>query len=345
MNKELVRQLLNRTALSLNGFDYAGGLYRNPESTQRVDITEASKQYWQALCNLDEGTEEGKQAKADAIQLIKDAWEQGPGSKPHRTLCGLRLETTNNYIRVQSNWMRFFDVHAKAYMDNVFTRATVAEVDFLVEHLGLRPGMRVLDMGCGTGRHSIEMARRGLDVTGVDLSDAMLREARQAAETAGVRPRFVQCDATAYRADQRYDRAICLCEGAFCLLGQSDDPVGRDLGILRNIAEALVPGGRFMLTTLNAARMFRAHDKPDFQGTFDLRTLVQTYDMEEGTGDQRVRVCVRERHYVATELELMCRTVGLTVDHIGGGTAGNWGLRPIDPDEIELMVLAHKREG
>jgi hypothetical protein len=56
-------------------------------------------------------------------------------------------------------------------------------------------------------------------------------------------------------------------------------------------------------------------------------------------------VSVRQRHYVATELELMCRIAGLQVDHIGGGTAGNWGLRPIDPDEFELMLLAHKRPG
>ncbi len=227
-------------------------------------------------------------------------------------------------------------------MDNVFARNTLAEVDFLVQHLHLRPGMRILDIGCGTGRHDVELARRGFDVTGIDLSASMLAEARKAADAEGVRCRFVECDATRYEPDRSYDAAICLCEGAFCLLGQGDDPIGRDLSILRNLAASLVSGGRLMLTTLNAARMIRAFDKPGSTGQFDLTTLVQTGTFNAGSPDKPVQVTLRERMYVAGELNLMCRMAGLSVDHIGGGTAGNWALRPIDPDEFELMLLAHK---
>jgi SAM-dependent methyltransferase len=245
-------------------------------------------------------------------------------------------------VTTESGWARFFNAHAAVYMKNCFTRNTLAEVDFLVLHLKLRPGMQILDVGCGTGRHSVELARRGFDVTGIDLSEAMLAEAHKAAESAGAACRFIQCDVASWQADRSYDAVICLCEGAFGLLGQDEDPIERDLSILRRIAGALVSDGRFMLTTLNAARAIRACDAPGFQGSFDPRTLVLTATCDAANPNCPTLATVRERHYTATELELMCRVAGLTVDHIGGGTAGQWALRPLKLDEMELMLLAHK---
>ena len=79
----------------------------------------------------------------------------------------------------KSTWEAFFDAHAPVYEDNVFTKNTVLEVDFLLEELSLQPGDSILDVGCGTGRHSIELARRGYAVTGIDLSSEMLARAAE----------------------------------------------------------------------------------------------------------------------------------------------------------------------
>nr|HMS57161.1 methyltransferase domain-containing protein [Fimbriimonadaceae bacterium] len=76
-------------------------------------------------------------------------------------------------------WQSFFDSHAPHYEENVFTKNTRFEVDFLVELFDLLPGSHLLDMGCGTGRHAIEFAKRGFKVTGVDLSEGMLAVARK----------------------------------------------------------------------------------------------------------------------------------------------------------------------
>ena len=70
----------------------------------------------------------------------------------------------------KSTWEAFFDAHAPLYEDNVFAKNTNSSI---------------LDVGCGTGRHSIELAKRGYIVTGLDLSSEMLYRATDAARSAG----------------------------------------------------------------------------------------------------------------------------------------------------------------
>jgi 2-polyprenyl-3-methyl-5-hydroxy-6-metoxy-1,4-benzoquinol methylase len=95
-------------------------------------------------------------------------------------------------------------------MDNVWTKNTLPEVDFLIEELALPSGGSVLDVGCGTGRHSIELARRSYSVTGLDLSREMLARAAASAEAAGVSVEWVRSDASRFALPERYDGAICL---------------------------------------------------------------------------------------------------------------------------------------
>ncbi len=73
----------------------------------------------------------------------------------------------------RKTWQTFFDAHAPEYMKNCLTTNTVAEVGFVIRELGVRPGSLILDIGCGTGRHAVELARRGNRVTGVDQSAGM----------------------------------------------------------------------------------------------------------------------------------------------------------------------------
>jgi len=240
-------------------------------------------------------------------------------------------------------WQSFFDHHAPKYMDEPFTENTLAEVDFVVEELQLPPGGWVLDIGCGTGRHAVELAKRGLRVTGVDISEGMLSEARKAADAAGVALDLVHSDATQFTAARQYDGAICLCEGAFSLLGMNDDPIEHDLAILRNVHTALKPGARFILTAINGMRYARRYKDSDVAaGRFDPLTMTETFEMEFDTPEGRQALPVRERGYVPTELTLLLRLVGFRALHIGGGTAGDWGRRPLYLDEIEIMAIAEK---
>ena len=242
-----------------------------------------------------------------------------------------------------NNWQIFFDGHAPQYMENIFTKNTLAEVDFLEAELSLPPGSAILDMGCGTGRHSVELARRGYRVTGVDLSAGMLAQAKQAAQQAGVQVEWVQSDARAFSSEARFDAAICLCEGAFGLVGSGEDPEAHDPAILQRIFTALQPGALFILTALNGLRAIRECTPADVEaGTFDPLTLVQIYEMEIETPEGTQTVVVHEKKHLPQDLKRICQQAGFEVLHIWGGTAGDWGHRQVKLDEMEVMVVARK---
>src|SRR4051812_7248522 len=132
----------------------------------------------------------------------------------------------------------------ETYLRYSFTKGTEQEVDFLVDALGLQPGHRVLDVGCGPGRHANELARRGIAVHGIDISQRFVDVARRDAPAPSVAKgtadaSFERLDARALRFDAEFDAAISLCQGAFGLLGGTDDGA-----VLAGMARAVRPGGR-----------------------------------------------------------------------------------------------------
>lgn len=243
-----------------------------------------------------------------------------------------------------NNLKGFFDHHAGQYMDEPFVQGTIAEVDFLIEHLQLTPNQRILDMGCGTGRHALELGRRGYQVVGVDLSDGMLAQAHAIAQAEGLTSvTFQQADATQYTTDEAFDCVYCVCEGSLGLIDMGSDPQTHDMTILRNLYAALKPGGLMLITVLNAMRLIRLYQQTDVQaGQFDPQTLAERSILSTGEGDQQVDVEFMERGFVVPELRLILQVVGFEVIHMGGGTAGNWGLRPLELDEYEIMAIVRK---
>ncbi|WP_240418896.1 class I SAM-dependent methyltransferase [Paenibacillus periandrae] len=243
-----------------------------------------------------------------------------------------------------NNWEAFFDTHAPFYMNNGFTKNTAAEVDFVLEELQLPVGSFILDVGCGTGRHSIELAQRGYQVTGIDISSGMLEEAMTAAKAAKVHVEWVHCDAVNFSRSGFFEAAICLCEGAFGLVGQDDDPLEHDMAILRNVSQALKPNARFILTTLNAYSKIRRFTQEEVElGIFNPVTMIEQSVVEWDLPEGKKNIQMKERRYFPTELQQMFDNAGFHVDNIWGGTAGRWGKRKINLDEVEIMVVATKK--
>jgi SAM-dependent methyltransferase len=240
----------------------------------------------------------------------------------------------------RSGWRRFFEATADRYDDEPFTRATDAEVAELRALLDLPPGSRVLDVGCGTGRHAVPLAGLGLQVTGVDLSPAMLSHARARATEAGVELALIEADARELPTVLGpFDGAICLCEGAFCLVADGVEPLDHDRAILASIHDALRPGGRLVLTGLNAARALRDWRHGELAGTLDLLTLTQrsSYPLDDGT-----TIELREHYHLPDGLRTLAASVGFDVEAVWAGGAGDWRRAPPREDDDELLLVARR---
>ena len=85
---------------------------------------------------------------------------------------------------------KLFANYARQYDRESFVKGTIGECDFIEREIDMDKTRRIMDVGCGTGRHAIEMARRGYAVVGVDLAEAQLARAREKAAAAGVRVDF-----------------------------------------------------------------------------------------------------------------------------------------------------------
>lgn len=250
-----------------------------------------------------------------------------------------------------SQWYeKLFANYGQTYDKECFTQGTIGEADFVERELAADRTKRILDIGCGTGRHAIELARRGYRVTGFDISEGQLRRAREKAAEAGVTVDFQCRDATQPHFTTDFDAAIMFCEGAFPLM-ETDE---KNHAILRHAAAALRPDGKLLMTTLNALfPLF--HSVKDFLNanesgattgklTFDLMTFREQADLTftDDAGETHT-VETNERYYTPPEIAWLLRTAGFSRVEIFGCRLGQFSREhPLTPDDFEMLVTAEK---
>ncbi len=158
---------------------------------------------------------------------------------------------------MDSNWYRnFFDGLVVDFWRQATTpQWTAAEVDLAWRELGLAAGSRVLDCPCGHGRHSLELARRGCHVIGIDYSEYSLRLAREGA--AGLLVDFRQGDMQELPQLPTGDAALTLGNSLFYI------DHAATCRFFEAMARALRPGGRWLLNTGTVAESILVHLKPE----------------------------------------------------------------------------------
>jgi SAM-dependent methyltransferase len=219
-----------------------------------------------------------------------------------------------------------------AYLRYSFTKGTAQEIDALVEMLGLTPGMRVLDVGCGPGRHAHELARRGIATHGIDISQRFIDLATDSAPEGAT---FERLDARALHFDGEFDAVISLCQGGFGLLvGEGEDEM-----VARGIARAVRPGGRVAMSAFNAYFAVKYHEAADFDA--DRGIAHELTEVRSETGEAR-QVDLWTGCYTPRELRLLIRICGLQLDQLWSVEPG--GYRAVMPstETPEFLVVASR---
>src|SRR5512133_1130666 len=213
----------------------------------------------------------------------------------------------------------FFRNYARKYEQESFTKGTLGECDFIVKESSGYTPCSILDIGCGTGRHSLELARRGFDVTGLDLSNSMPDFARHQDGKESPRIHFILADARNFTLPQKFEMVIMLCEGAFPLM-ETDE---MNFRILQNAYHALKQEGKIIFTTLNGLfplfhsvkeflESHKGEGNADYnKGSFDLMTFRDHSKvvMEDDSGVQTELEC-NERYYVPSEIHWLLASLG-----------------------------------
>jgi SAM-dependent methyltransferase len=224
-----------------------------------------------------------------------------------------------------------------AYLRYSFTKGTAQEVAFLVDALALEPGMRVLDVGCGPGRHAHALADRGLEVVGVDISQRFIDLA-----TAGAPPgaTFRRADARALDFDSEFDAAISLCQGAFGLTGGPGEPLDGDGAVLAGMARALRPGGRLAVSAFSA--YFQVHYLEE-RDAFDAEAGVnhERTEIRDEAGET-AEVDLWTTCFTPRELRLLAAASGLQVEHIWSVTPGAYARDAPTIERPELLLVANR---
>lgn len=235
--------------------------------------------------------------------------------------------------------------YLEEYEETLTPEKTLRDVEFLERELGLQKGMKILDLACGHGRHTIELARRGYIMTGQDLNGFFLEKARSAAREAGVGVRWEQSDMREIPFENEFDVALNLYT-SFGYLENDEE----DQEVLHQASKALKQGGRFLMEVVNRDHIMRAFPESTGKELPDGSLIVTQNKFDFTTGrmnGRRVRVWSdrkrRDRRfslrvYSLHELIRMAAAAGLVYEK----SFGNNDSSPLDFTSMRCILVARK---
>lgn len=214
----------------------------------------------------------------------------------------------------------------------------------VIKIAGLTKGSSVLDAGCGPGRISVELAAKGLDVTGVDIIQSELDAAKDSADAEGVKLDLINCDLRSFKSQKKFDCAINLYTSfGYC------DTIEEDFQILKNIADSLRDDGFFILecTSRETAILYFTDGEWFERSGLTVLTQFSVEGAWEGLRSkwtiinregQRIEHEFVQRLYSAIELKRMMMRAGFNSVEI----YGNYDFSPYNEHAKTMVIVAKK---
>lgn len=230
-----------------------------------------------------------------------------------------------------------------------WTERTEQEVDRALKMLRPEGGERVLDLACGSGRHSIELARRGFSVVGADISAELIEIARRDAEQAGVEAEFIEADLRELDLEGEFDFVLNLNDGAIGYF-ESDEENRRTFEV---ISRSLRPGGRNLVQLPN---VLYARERLPQRSWIPSSNMVELVEHRWNKRDRYMEgimiplrfgetlesldgIEFRQRLYTVEELRGLYRSVGMELEAL---FHGNGKRREPTPKQFEIFAAARK---
>ena len=214
----------------------------------------------------------------------------------------------------------------------------------VIKIAGLTKGSSVLDAGCGPGRISVELASKGLDVTGVDIIQSELDAAKDSADAEGVKLDLINCDLRSFKSQKKFDCAINLYTSfGYC------NTIEEDFQILKNIADSLRDDGFFILecTSRETAILYFTDGEWFERSGLTVLTQFSVEGAWEGLRSkwtiinregQRIEHEFVQRLYSAIELKRMMMRAGFKSVEI----YGNYDFSPYNEHAKTMVIVAKK---
>jgi len=241
---------------------------------------------------------------------------------------------------------RFWNDFAPLMFDRVRWENAVEEVEGIISITTATPPDRIMDVGCGPGRHSLELSRRGYEVTGIDINEPYLKSAEEAArkEHTDIPPVFLNCDMRNINMDKSFSGAFSF----FQSLGYFEDPE-EDLEVCRGVCNALETDGWFLVEMDGKETTAAGFEERTWMER-DGRIILLEYEAEGAWSVLHNRWQFRDtdgswheyefsyRLYSAVELGWLLERAGFSSIEFFGGIDG----RPYNQNAERLVALARK---
>ena len=305
------------------------------------------------------------------LGTIDEGWEWFAFTFRDQSQIGLTTNEVHEMLRASDDITRQAYSRMLLNEDHKWAQHTEKEVSQVIDYCGLAAGQKVLDLGCGAGRHALRLGRGGIDTIGVDYVAQFVERATTTATEGGIGcTRFIQGDCREIDLHERFDAVLAL----YDVVGTYADDE-RNQEILANVRLHLKPGGRALISVMNfavtekqATQRFSLAQEPDkllelpasqtmertgniFDPAYyvienETRVAYRKEQFARGTG-LPLEVIVRDRRYRQAEIEGMCRSAGLRVVWSRCVRSGAWE-NPLDEDDDnakEILLLCEVDSG